>query len=121
MAEHNELGKRGEREAVHYIKQKGYKILECNWVCEKHEIDIIALDGNEIVFIEVKTRKTSKWGTPEDAISSLKMRRMVEAADLYINKYDINESVRFDVIAIILNDKDCIIEHFDDAFIPPLN
>lgn len=121
MAEHNDLGKRGEDEAVKLLRQKGYEIIERNWVYEKYEIDIIARDEEFIVFVEVKTRSSNQWGNPEEAISKGKIKRTVEAADFYLNEHDIELPARFDVIAAIWTGKSFDIEHIDDAFLPPVN
>ena len=121
MAEHNELGKKGEDEAVRYLQKDGYTIVERNWVNEKYEIDIIAKNGEFIVFVEVKTRSSSQWGNPEDAISKGKIRRIVEAADFYLQQYDIELPARFDVISMIWTGKSFEIEHIDDAFLAPVN
>lgn len=121
MAEHNELGRKGEEEAVKYLKQKGYQIIERNWVYEKYEIDIIAEGEGFIIFVEVKTRSSRQWGNPEDAISNGKIKRIVEAADFYLNSKDIDTPARFDVMAVIWNGRAFEIEHIDDAFLPPVN
>ena len=121
MAEHNDLGKRGEDAAAKYLQNAGYHIIERNWVCEKYEIDIIAENKEFIVFVEVKTRSSNQWGNPEDAISKGKIRRIVEAADFYLKENDIETPARFDVIAAIWNGKLFEIEHIDDAFLAPVN
>ena len=68
MAAHNELGKWGEDLATAYLEQKGYTIVERDWKSGRRDIDIIAIDGNTVVFVEVKTRKNSVFGEPEEAI-----------------------------------------------------
>lgn len=90
MANHNELGKRGEKAVSKMLREKGYTIIACNWFYEKYEIDIIARNPEWIVFVEVKTRTSNQWGNPEDAISKGKIRRMVEAADFYLRDNDID-------------------------------
>ena len=67
MAAHNELGKWGEDLATAYLEQKGYTIVERDWKSGRRDIDIIARDGNIVVFVEVKTRKNSVFGAPEEA------------------------------------------------------
>lgn len=121
MAAHNELGKKGEDAAVQYLQKRGYRIVERNWMYEKYEIDIIAEGDGFIIFVEVKTRSSNQWGNPEDAISMGKMKRMVDAADYYLNSKDIETPARFDVMAIVWNGQTFEIEHFDDAFLPPVN
>ncbi len=121
MADHNELGKRGEDAAVNYLRKEGYEIVERNWNYEKYEIDIIARDDEFIVFVEVKTRSSDQWGNPEEAVSKGKIRRIVEAADFYLREYDIDLPARFDVVAAIWNGTDFEIDHIDDAFLAPVN
>lgn len=121
MAEHNELGKHGEDAAVRYLQNNGYEIIERNWFYEKYEIDIIARNEEYIIFAEVKTRSSDCWGNPEDAISKGKIRRIVEVADYYLKIHDIDLPVRFDVIAAVWTGSHFKIDHFDDAFLAPLN
>lgn len=121
MAEHNDLGRKGEDAAERYLRQKGYDIIERNWVYVKYEIDIIARNEEYIVFVEVKTRSSNQWGNPEEAVSKGKIKRLVEAADFYLREYDIDQPARFDIIAAIWNGKVFEIEHIDDAFLAPVN
>jgi len=121
MAEHNDLGKRGEDAAVNYFRQQGYEIIERNWLYEKYEIDIIARNEEFIVFAEVKTRSSALWGNPEEAVSKGKIKRIVEAADFYLRVNDIELPARFDVVAAIWNGHNFEIEHIDDAFLAPVN
>ena len=118
MAKHNQLGEDGEHLALIYLKQKGYEIFETNWREQKFEIDIIAADKNEIVFIEVKTRSTDFFGAPEEAVTIKKQQHLIEGADYYINKNEIDLECRFDVIAIVLNENKQDINHIINAFYP---
>lgn len=120
MATNTELGKKGEELAINYLAKKGYRILNKNWRYQHLEIDIIAKDGDMLVFVEVKTRSTGFFGNPEDAISTQKIRRLVDAAEAYILITDSDLDSRFDVISILLHpNKTPEIEHFDDAFLAP--
>lgn len=121
MAGHNELGKRGEEAAVRYLQQKGYLILDRNWMNEKYEIDIIAQDDDYIVFVEVKTRSSNQWGNPEEAVSKGKIKRIVNAADFYLIDKDIDLPARFDIISVIWNGHKFEIDHIEDAFLAPVN
>lgn len=121
MADHNLLGKNGENLAENYLRQKGYQVLERNWIYNKQEIDIIASIDEFIVFVEVKTRSTEIWGNPEEAVSDTKIKRIVNAADFYIKEHDIEKFARFDIIGIITNKQKTQIMHFEDAFFAPLN
>ena len=120
MARHNELGKRGEQAAANFMKAEGYKVLKRNWRMHRHEIDIVAEDEEYIIFVEVKTRTSRQWGNPEDFISKAKIRRIVEAADLYLQINDIEKPARFDIISAVWDGQVFEIEHIDDAFLSPL-
>jgi putative endonuclease len=118
MADHNELGKKGELLACSFLKEKGYIILQTNWRRGRLEIDIIALDGDELVFVEVKTRATALFGEPEDAVNPQKRRHLIQAANAYVIKSGYDKGSRFDVISIIIDNGDCTIHHIPDAFYP---
>ena len=120
MAQHNELGKRGEKAAADFMINGGYKILKRNWTMHRHEIDIIAEDEEYIIFVEVKTRTSRQWGNPEDFIGNAKIKRIVEAADLYLQLNDIEKPARFDIISTVWDGEVFEIEHIDDAFMSPL-
>lgn len=120
MAEHNELGQRGELIAQTFLKDKGYKILQTNWRNRKLEIDIIAMDGETLVFIEVKTRQTLLFGEPEDAVDYRKRRSIIRAANAYVLKNGFKNDARFDIISIIIEKDASVINHFTDAFYPIL-
>lgn len=117
MAEHNELGKKGEELAIEYLQEKGYVILEKNYRFQKAEIDIIAKKAEVLIVVEVKTRSTSYFGNPQDFISSKKVKLLVAAADNYINEKDLNVELRFDVIALIKEKRKFKIEHLENAFL----
>jgi putative endonuclease len=104
MAAHNQLGLRGEQMAEEYFLCKGYKILHRNWRHRHLEIDLIAMKGNLLHFIEVKIRSSQKHGLPEESVTRKKMQFLLKAADafLYLNpKYKL---IQFDILAITLND-----------------
>ena len=118
MAEHNDLGKKGETKAVQFLLQKGAIILEQNWRFGKDEIDLIATINNLLVFVEVKTRHNAYFGSPHEFVSLQKQKRIVKAANHYVEKKNIDLEVRFDIIGIILNNNTLQIEHIEDAFTP---
>jgi len=118
MAQHNILGKRGEELAVQFLQDLGYIIVATNWQQHKFEIDIIAQDSNEIVFVEVKTRSTNFFGNPEDAVTPLKQKHLIDGADFYVNQNEIDLECRFDVVAIVLNESISEIKHIKSAFYP---
>ncbi|MCD6461089.1 YraN family protein [bacterium] len=98
------IGGKGECEAEAYLKKIGYRILDTNYHTPLGEIDIIALDGDILVFVEVKTRSSDKYGSGFYAVAHKKQIRMTKAALLYITKkeYDF-PSYRFDVVSILNN------------------
>ena len=120
MAQHNELGQKGEQAAVDFMEKKGYKIIRRNWTKHRHEIDIIAENEEYIIFIEVKTRTSRQWGNPEDFIGKTKIRRIVLAADLFLQLSDNEKPARFDIISAVWDGEVFEIEHIDDAFMSPV-
>ena len=116
MAEHNDLGKKGEEIAARYLLGKGYTILEQNWRHKRDEIDIIASDGNYLIIVEVKTRSTSYFGEPEEAVTDKKQKFMIRAAEEYVISNDIHMEIRYDIISIIIGGNQQRIRHIEDAF-----
>ena len=97
------IGKFGEDEAVKYLEQKGYKISDRNFSCKRGEIDIIALDKNEIVFIEIKARISLKYGLPSEAVTKQKIKHLCRTARYFLYKNKMfNEFIRFDVVEILI-------------------
>ena len=118
MQDHITLGKKGEVIARQYLKEKGFQILKTNWRHENDEIDIVAMDGDELVIVEVKTRSTNYYGEPEEDVGSQKESFLIRAAEAYLDKYDLDIDCRFDIVAIILNNDEKEIYHIEDAFYP---
>ncbi len=118
MAEHNDTGKKGEEIAADYLKSKGYKILDTNWRKGPLELDIVASIGNQIVVAEVKTRHSTFAGEPETAVNRDKQRKLVRAANAYVQFRNISEEVRFDIISILISGENVTIHHIEDAFYP---
>jgi len=120
MAEHNELGKKGEDLAVEFLLQNDYTILERNWTFQKAEIDIIAKKENFLAVIEVKTRSTLDFGSPQDFVKPKKIQLLIKAVNAYINDrekdFDDALEIRFDIIAIHKSEETFAIEHLTDAF-----
>lgn len=115
-----ELGKAGEEIAVQFLKEKGFEIVEQNYRYGHGEIDIIAKDPEDgfTAFVEVKTRQNLDYGEPEYAISKTKQKQIRKIAELYLYDKGIEElDCRFDVIAILLQDKNNpLINHYVNAF-----
>jgi putative endonuclease len=116
MAKHNELGELGEDLAVEELKKNGYEIVERNWRYKKAEIDIIARKNEVLAIVEVKTRSSDYFGDPQDFVNTKKIKMLVEAVNEYVNSKDLEVEVRFDIIAIIINENKLTIEHLEDAF-----
>ncbi len=111
------LGKKGEELAIGQLKAGKYKILERNFKCRLGEIDIIARDGNTLVFIEVKTRATRDFGGPAAAVNDRKQRQLSKVALVYLNQKKLfNIPARFDVVAVELLPPSPRIEVIQNAF-----
>ena len=96
-------GKEGEKIAAAYLKKNGYRIIEINFRCPIGEIDIVAKEKDDLVFVEVKTRKSVELGYPEQAVGMRKQKKMSQLALWYLQKRKIAETnARFDVVAITL-------------------
>lgn len=118
MAQHNKLGETGEGLAVQLLRKKGYSVLAENWRSGRNEIDIVAQIGTTIVFVEVKTRSTAFFGDPSQAVSLAKQKRLVQAANDYLQQNHLELEARFDVVSIVVVGKETTIEHLEDAFYP---
>ncbi len=114
-------GKCGEDIAAEFLKKKGYKIIERNYRNKIGEIDIIAKGKNDLVFVEVKTRRSDKFGTPSEAVTYYKKQRIVTCAKMYLMKKPTNLNIRFDIIEVYggfdgSNFTFENINHFEQAF-----
>lgn len=119
MAIHNDLGKQGEVLAKTYLMEKGYEILDENWAYGKAEIDLIAYFAKQIIFVEVKTRSSVAFGTPEAFVGMAKEEQMALAATAYIDLMDHEGEVRFDIVSVLLDTHHkYTITHIEDAFWP---
>ncbi|MCH3924704.1 MAG: YraN family protein [Bacteroidales bacterium] len=112
-------GRKGENLATEYLMQKGYRIMQRNVTFKKNEIDIIAIDKNEIVFVEVKERATDVFGSPYEKVDRKKQELIIKVADNYIIRNNINLEARFDIVSIVdIDSEEPKIEHIIDAFSP---
>lgn len=116
MAQHNELGKKGEQLAVDFLLKNGYEIIERNYRFDKAEVDIIAKKQDILAIIEVKTRSTIDFGNPQDFVKPKQIQRLVKAVDEYITANNLDVEVRFDIIAIVKENDNFTIEHLENAF-----
>jgi putative endonuclease len=115
--EKKELGKKGEEVALRFLKKKGYRIIEKNYVCKMGEMDIIAREKDTLAFIEVKTRTSMRFGPPQLAVNPSKQRQLSKVALNYLNETRLNDvKARFDVVAILLGPVNEEIDLIKDAF-----
>ncbi len=112
------LGAWGEGQAVKYLRRQGMKILEQNFTTPVGEIDIIARDKKALVFVEVKTRRSTAFGSPQEAVGVRKQRQIIRTAHWYLQNHPCGKyQPRFDVIAILCQSgEDVQITHIRDAF-----
>lgn len=120
MAEHNDIGKKGEELALVFLKEKGYAILATNWRYNKAEIDIITTFKNLLVIVEVKTRTSEEFESPKEAVTLKKQRHIIRAADAYIQENNIDLECQFDIVSVLIQGNKVEIEHIPDAFYPML-
>ena len=116
MAQHNDLGALGEDMASTLLINKGYEILDRNWRWGRYEIDIVAQKNDLLVIAEVKTRHSNYFGEPEEFVSRIQQRRLVESANAYVERHGLETEVRFDIISIIYNSRQRKVHHIKDAF-----
>lgn len=111
-----EIGQNGENIAGNYLENEGYVIVERNFRCKQGEIDIIAIDKREIVFIEVKTRRNNKYGNPAEAVDNIKQKHIRKASKWYVHINNLyNYFIRFDVIEIYFKKNSYRINHIKQA------
>lgn len=116
---HIERGKAGENIAADFLQKKNYQILETNWRFGRAEVDLIAKDGETLVFVEVKTRSYDYYGPAEAFVSDHKETLLIDAAHAYMDAIEHEWAIRFDVIGILLRpDGNAEINHIEDAFFP---
>ena len=109
-------GKEGEKIAAAYLEKNGYRIIEINFRCPIGEIDIVAKEKNDLVFVEVKTRKSIALGYPEQAVGIRKQKKMSQLALWYMQKRKIDTNARFDVVAITLMPENNEVRLIQNAF-----
>lgn len=102
MATHNETGKKGEDLAAGWLQQNGFTLIHRNWRYSHYEVDIIACRNNMLHFIEVKTRRSNRFGHPEESVSDKKIENLMEAADEFMHRHPQWKKVQYDVLSITL-------------------
>jgi len=120
MSDKAETGIRGEELAAAYLRQHGFTIRDRNWRSGRTEIDIVAENSENIVFVEVKTRSADYQVHPRDAVNVPKQRTIIFAASNYIDRYRLNKEARFDIITVIFNGPEWEVDHVESAYYPTL-
>ncbi len=112
------IGLKGEELAIRFLKKRGYKIIARNFRCRHGEIDVVASEGDTIVFVEIKARSTVDFSLPQDAVDHHKQAKVIHAATTYLMEKKLYDQVpvRFDVVAVNLNSTKPKIELIKDAF-----
>lgn len=111
------LGRKGEKYAAKHLKEKGYHVVEQNYRCRMGEVDIIAKDGDVWVFVEVKTRRNNRYGTPGESITNEKKEHFVNTVAHYAMVKGIyDKEMRIDVIEVFVDGIRIEINHIPDAF-----
>lgn len=120
MTNTTKIGDKGEHLAVKHLANIGYKIVATKWRFSHKEIDIIAEHKNQIIIVEVKTRKTNSLISPEESVNKAKQTHLIKAAQAFMDQNNLNTDVRFDIITVIYSGNDFEIQHIEDAFFPYL-
>ncbi len=113
-----DLGNKGEEIAQELLKKNHFEILETKWTFQRAEVDIIAQKEDLLVFVEVKTRSTDYFGKPEEAVHQKKQKLLAKAAEGYLTINELENEIRFDIVAIVHNENQTVIRHIEDAFFP---
>ena len=120
----NPIGILGEQEAANILKKKGYRVIEKNWRMGHLEVDLIAENKKEIIFVEVKARTTTFGNKmPEEYVDTLKRKRIIAAANAYIKYRQIEKNPRFDIIGVLIEPRTNNItysNHIENAFYPEI-
>ena len=113
------LGERGENAAAAFLERAGMTVVERNWRCPAGEIDVVALDGKPLVLCEVKTRRSTSKGTPEQSVTAAKRRKYAKLAAAYMQQTGLDSvTVRFDVITLLVIAEDrALLRHHRAAFV----
>jgi len=115
MSKSNERGILGERMAVEYLTSKGYQILAHNFRYLKGEVDILAQKGSCLAAVEVKTRSTLDFGSPEEFLKPAQIQRIIKTVDYFVTSRNLDVEVRFDIIAIVITSQHSELKHIKNA------
>ncbi|WP_233266955.1 YraN family protein [Tomitella fengzijianii] len=110
------MGDFGEDVAAAYLEEDAMTLLARNWRCREGELDLIALDGDAVVFVEVKTRRGQGFGAPAEAVTVAKARRLRRLAARWLSEQSWSAGeVRLDVIGVVVTDDTAYVEHYEGA------
>ena len=119
MAHHNQTGIIGEQKAAEWLAKKGFQILHRNWRFSHWEVDIIASLENTLHFIEIKTRRTQKFGHPEEDVTKKKIENLINASEEYLQLFPEWKRIQFDILSItLLNNQPEEYFFIEDVYIP---
>ncbi|MDR1226110.1 MAG: YraN family protein [Prevotellaceae bacterium] len=118
MENNMSFGQQGEVAAQEYLKSNGFTILHTNWRWGHKELDIVAAKGAKLHVVEVKTRSANFLVSPQQSVDRRKQQHTVSAANAYVEKYNVNKDVQFDVISVVVKGGDCTVEYLPEAFYP---
>lgn len=111
------IGNGGELDAVSFLRRRGFAILDRNYIFNHGEIDVVAKDGDVLVFVEVKTRRSTRFGLPEEAVTPAKQELIRRTAEGYVQEKKLSDiSCRFDVVAITTENGTKRFVHYKNAF-----
>lgn len=116
MTLRKKIGDKGEDNAINFLLANGYEVLQKNYRYGRGEVDIIAQKDAVMVFIEVKTRKNARFGYPETFLSEPQQDRIHLAAEEFVLQKEWQGAIRFDIIAILWDENEPTLDHFEDAF-----
>ncbi|ADG82872.1 hypothetical protein Tfer_1670 [Thermincola ferriacetica] len=113
-----ELGRKGEELAAEYLQRKGFRIIKQNYRCFFGEIDIVAVDKEYLVFVEVRTKSSAKFGTHAESITSRKIQKIRRVAECFLTCFpeQVNRKMRFDFVGVNLKSDKPQIEHYAGVF-----
>ncbi len=109
-------GTAAEELALHYLEARGLQLIMRNFRCRGGELDLILRDGEQVVFVEVRSRRSSQFGTPAESVTRNKQQKLLRAAALYLQRQRLDLPCRFDVVAILQTAPEPQIEWIRDAF-----
>ena len=116
MAQHNFFGQEAEQRALQYLIKKGYRLLKQNYRFGKAEVDLLMQKDQLLICVEVKARSTDFFGSPEQFVSSKKIKLLVGAVDHYISSNQLDWEVRFDILAFTVKGEHWKVKHIKNAF-----